>query len=303
MISQLQAKAGELLSEKKVDLIIGYEKVASDNQVTPCFIEEEKEAGKLCWNEYCVYNLSRYLVEIRREEEGRKLPSQSGEGSVPKIVGIVAKGCDVKSIIGLIQEKQVRREELVIIGVECGGVRSQDTGEVDSQKCRDCQVHIPPEYDILIKNREKVEDKGKEKEKGLLLEVRKIEAKSIEERWLYWQTEFSRCIRCYACRQICPLCFCKECITDKTSPQWILPSPSSSANTVWNLVRAFHLAGRCIGCGECERACPVNIPLAKLNKKLEKEIKEMFAYEAGLDTNAKPPLADFRQDDPQEFIR
>ncbi len=300
MISQLQAKARELFKEKKVDLIVGYEKIPDGNQVTPCFIEKEKEVERLFWNEDCVYNLSRYLVEIRREE-GEKLPSQSGEGSVPKIIGIVAKGCDVKSIIGLIQEKQVKREEVVIIGVECEGVRSQDGDEMISQKCRECQVHVPPEYDLLIKNREKMEDKGKEKD--LLLEIGKIEAKSIEERWQYWQAEFSRCIRCYACRQICPLCFCKECITDKTLPQWISPSPSSSANTVWNLIRAFHLAGRCIGCGECERACPVNIPLAKLNKKLEKEIKQMFGYEAGLDPNSKPPLADFRQDDPQEFIR
>lgn len=302
MIGELQAKARELFKEKKVDLIIGYEKTANGNQVTPCFIEKEKEVERLFWNEDCVYNLSRYLVEIRREE-GEKLPSQSGEGSVPKIIGIVAKGCDIKSIIGLIQEKQVRREEVVIIGVECEGVRSQDGDQMISQKCRDCQVHIPAEYDIFIKNREKMEDKGREKEKDLLLEIEKIEAKSVEERWQYWQAEFSRCIRCYACRQICPLCFCKECITDKTLPQWISPSPSSSANTVWNLVRAFHLAGRCIGCGECERACPVNIPLAKLNKKLEKEIKQMFGYQAGLDPNSKPPLADFRQDDPQEFIR
>lgn len=302
MIRELQAKARELLKEKKVDLIIGYEKTTNGNQATPCFIEKEKEVERLFWNEDCVYNLSRYLVEIRREEE-KKLPSQSGEGSVPKIIGIVAKGCDIKSIIGLIQEKQVKREEVVIIGVECKGVRSQDGDEMISQKCGDCQVHIPSEYDILIKNREKMEGKVKEKEKDLLLEIEKIEAKSVEERWQYWQAEFSRCIRCYACRQICPLCFCKECITDKTLPQWILPSPSSSANTVWNLVRAFHLAGRCIGCGECERACPVNIPLAKLNKKLEKEIKQMFGYEAGLDPNSKPPLADFRQDDPQEFIR
>lgn len=302
MIRELQAKARELLREKKVDLIIGYEKTANGNQSTPCFIEEEKEVEKLSWNEDCVYNLSRYLVEIRREEAGRS-PSKSGQEVVSRTVGIVAKGCDVKSIIGLIQEKQIKREEVVIIGVECEGVRSEHGEEMISQKCRDCQVHVPPEYDILIKNREKAEEKRKRKEKDLLLEVEEIEAKSVEERWQYWQTEFSRCIRCYACRQICPLCFCKECITDKTLPQWISPSPSSSANTVWNLVRAFHLAGRCIGCGECERACPVNIPLAKLNKKLEKEIKEMFGYEAGLDPNTKPPLADFRQDDPQEFIR
>ncbi|MFQ5834756.1 MAG: 4Fe-4S dicluster domain-containing protein [bacterium] len=301
MIRELQAKARELLKEKKVDLIIGYEKTLNGNEVTPSFIEKEKEVEKLFWNEDCVYNLSRYLVEIR-QEEAEKSPSKSGEKPASKIVGIVAKGCDVRSIIGLIQEKQIKREEVMIIGVECDGVRSQDRGEMVSQKCRYCEVHIPKEYDILIKNKEKVEEE-RGKEKNPYVEIEEMEAKSIKERWLYWQAEFSRCIRCYACRQICPMCFCKECIADKTMPQWILPSPSPQANTVWNLVRAFHLAGRCIDCGECERACPVNIPLRKLNKKLEKEINQMFGYEAGLDPSTKPPLADFRQDDPQEFIR
>jgi Na+-translocating ferredoxin:NAD+ oxidoreductase RnfC subunit len=67
-------------------------------------------------------------------------------------------------------------------------------------------------------------------------------------------------------------------------------------------MRAFHLAGRCIGCGECERVCPMGLPLMKLNKKIEKEIKELFDYKPGIDTEQKPLLAMFKPDDPEEFI-
>jgi len=67
-------------------------------------------------------------------------------------------------------------------------------------------------------------------------------------------------------------------------------------------MRAFHLAGRCVGCGECERACPVNIPLMELNKKLTKDVKELFEYTSGIEVEEKPLFGTFKPDDPEEFI-
>jgi formate hydrogenlyase subunit 6/NADH:ubiquinone oxidoreductase subunit I len=283
MVEQLRAKAKELLKNGKVEVIIGYQRSNNSIFTTPCFIEAEDDASHLVWDEHCVYNLSLYLKEIKKR------------------VGIVAKGCDVKSIIALVQENQIDRDQAKIIGVECQG-QVDEKGQ-SLEKCQTCQVHIPRIYDVLIRSKtslSKYEPAESANEYG---GVKELEAKSTPERWRFWQQQFEKCIRCYACRQICPLCYCSECITEKTMPQWILPSPSLSGNTTWNVVRAFHLAGRCIDCGECERACPVNIPLRKLNKKLEKEIKAMFDYVPGLDPKKKPPLIDFRMDDPEEFVR
>jgi Na+-translocating ferredoxin:NAD+ oxidoreductase RnfC subunit len=89
------------------------------------------------------------------------------------------------------------------------------------------------------------------------------------------------------------MCYCKECISERNIPQWIGQSPSLKGNFEWNVVRAFHLAGRCVECGECERACPVNIPLMKLNKKMMKEMKELFDYTSGEKSDAKPAICDF----------
>ncbi|NOX96718.1 MAG: coenzyme F420 hydrogenase [Nitrospirae bacterium] len=313
MIKRLQEKVGKLLREKKVALVIGYEMAGDGISTTPCFIEREDEVERLVWNEHCVYNLSRYLIETR---ELASSPS-------PKI-GVVAKGCDVKSIIGLIQENQIKRDEVVIIGMECEGqfdVEGERQFKVEGlklkdkdkdkdkegkllEKCKACEVHIPKVYDLLIKDdRNSGAPEPQSPEVNAYAQVEELEGKSQEERWQYWKKEFARCIKCYACRQVCPLCFCPQCIADQTLPQWISPSPSLKGNTTWNIVRAFHLAGRCIDCGECERACPMKIPLRKINKKLGKEIKEMFDYEAGLDSEAKPPLADFKLEDPEEFIR
>jgi formate hydrogenlyase subunit 6/NADH:ubiquinone oxidoreductase subunit I len=297
MTKKLREEVKKLFQEKKVDLVMGYEMAGDGISTTPCFIKSEDEVERLVWNEHCIYNLSRYLIEAK----------DFTSSPAPK-VGIVAKGCDVKSIVGLLQEHQVEREALVIIGVECEkqfkveNLKSKGDKEEPLEKCKTCEVHTPKLYDVLIKNPQlSTMDQGPST--AVHAPGEELEAKSPEEREKYWEKEFSRCIKCYACRQVCPLCFCPQCIADETLPQWIPPSPSLKGNTVWNIVRAFHLAGRCIGCGECERACPMKIPLGKINKKLGKEIKEMFDYKAGMDPEAKPPLADFKLEDPEEFIR
>ena len=124
-----------------------------------------------------------------------------------------------------------------------------------------------------------------------------------DARWAWWSAEFARCVRCHACREVCPLCFCERCLADKTTPQWIESSPHARGNVAWNISRALHLAGRCVGCGECERACPADIPLGLLNAKLAAVVADRFDYRAGDDPSVPSPIGTFRADDEQEFIR
>jgi len=293
MVETLRSKAKELLKNKQVELIIGYQRAADGVSARPCFIENDLDTDSLIWDAYCVYNLSNYL----KDYPGKK-------------IGIVVKKCDLKSIAVLLQENQLKRENLFIIEVECQGVidekRLKAAGlQVQNigfaQKCKKCPQATFLSSDYLIK------DKGEKRKNPDDYDeyepVRKMEAKAISERLKFWEKEFSRCIRCYACRQVCPMCYCPRCVAEQTMPSWFSKAADFGGNLSWNLIRAMHLAGRCIDCGECERVCPVGIPLREINKKIEKDVKEFFHYEAGSNPEMAPLFACFDKSDPDSFIK
>ena len=132
--------------------------------------------------------------------------------------------------------------------------------------------------------------------------VAPIEEMPVDERWAYWQKKLKSCIRCYACRQACPLCYCKRCIVEKSEPQWVETSAHERGNLAWNVARAFHLTGRCVGCGECERVCPMDIPLNTLNQKMAKLVDEWFEFRSGTAPDEEAPFTTFKLDDSEEGI-
>ena len=294
MIDEIKKHVKTLFKDKKVDLIIGYKRSDDGVGAGPYFLFKEEDADKLIWDAYCVYNLSNYLKEF----PGKR-------------IGIITKGCDVKSIIVLLAENQLKRENIIVIGLECAGVINEKKSSLDreaslrvgfNEKCRGCKPSTPSLYDILIKEKEQ-KNKLTGGDEDPYNSVRKFEAKSIQEKFKFWQNEFQRCIRCYACRQICPLCYCPKCVADQAMPAWFSKAVSLKGNFAWNVTRAMHLAGRCIDCGECERACPVGIPLRDMNKKIEKDVKELFGYKAGSSVEEKPLLSSFDKSDPEDWIR
>ncbi|MCK5558909.1 MAG: 4Fe-4S dicluster domain-containing protein [Candidatus Hydrogenedentes bacterium] len=279
MIEELRQKARELLESGEVDLVIGYGQGSDPTRTMPVFIRRPEDCDQLVWNKHCYNNLTSYLTWPELKTRGKR--------------AVVCKGCDAKTIVVLCTENQINRDDVVVIGLSCEGV-----GNPLLSKCEFCDVRTPGIYDILI---------GPElpplSKDNLFEDVRQVEARDAAERWEFWREQFSGCIKCYACRQACPLCYCTQCIVERNQPQWVPTSSHPKGNFAWNVVRAMHLAGRCIGCGECERVCPSNIPLMLANKKLAQVVEEQFKYESGYDIDVPLPMVSFMPDDSDELFK
>jgi len=263
---KLRDVAKSLLAEKKVDVVIGYEERLG--VVSPFFAETPEDAGKLVFNDRCVNNLTVYLLDP--ELKGKK-------------AGIVVKGCDSRALIELIKQNQVKRDDVYAIGVCCSGVKDDKKGSRLLYKCGICRYPNPLVYDVLLND--KIDIKAAKVVEDDYSDISEIEKMSYSGRREFWKKEFDKCVKCFACRNVCPVCYCKNCVLEDESMV-------SKSGDVWmfHLTRAFHVTGRCVSCGECERVCPAGIPLTKLYRKLEKEIKNKFNYESGINAGDSLPL-------------
>ena len=232
---RLREKVSNLIDDLK--MVIGYTKSNIPLRVNPLFIEKKEEIDNLIFNNLCINNLATYSYFLSQEINGK--------------IGMILKPCDVKAIVQLLAEDLIDRDKIKIISVECNGVIDSKkvqkkinglkiasveisdniikigTSEKDfefniedvyAEKCYVCSIYDkPPIFDEFIENDKKFNIKQK-KEYEDLLEFEKL---SLEEINSFWEEEFSRCIRCYACRNICPLEICRDrCITQLDQPHW-----------------------------------------------------------------------------------
>jgi ferredoxin len=318
MEQKLRRKAAALLEQGKVDLIIGFAGGSLKFTTSPLVTSDKDDARRLVINPFIANNLSVFLTGVK----GR--------------VGIVAKGCDSRSIVSLLKDNKLAREDVFIIGVPCSGIIdlakveklvARDRDEIDDitrdgdkvtvavdgkasefasrdvlfDNCLACELPTPQEYDLLLGEPTPVADD--ESKKASQEEIVRLKAMSPDERWHFWRDEFGRCIRCYACRNICPSCFCERCFVEEAEPTWVQPIPRWQDNLIFQITRNIHVAGRCTDCGECERACPVNIPLRSLTREMYDIVDGLFSYQAGRDKEAPPPLACYEASDVEDFIR
>ena len=303
----------KLLKNKEVDVFIGYKKGTVPMMNEPVLITDPDQVETLYWDSFCALNLCNYLT--KRTDK----------------IGIVATGCNSRNIATHIVENQIKRDQLYIVGVPCEGmidhravmrtikqreitdfreegdrftVVGKDFEETFEKKtflqdnCATCTHRNPVIYDEMVG--EPVEEQT---DVAPFKDVEKIEQMAPEKRQGFFARLISRCLRCYACRNACPLCYCPTCFVDESTPQWVGKSIDPTDTLTFHFLRAYHCAGRCTDCGACERVCPVGIKMRQFTKKLNKDCQELFSWEAGLTLDQRPPLDVYSPDDYNEFIK
>lgn len=317
LVSIIQKVLGE------TGLVLGWTATGAGGVAAPERFHTADEAGAAIFDSTCVHNLAVHLPRLK-----------------DRAVGIVAKACDARSIVELIVEREVDRERVKIITVNCPemldvkaiwrrygyGAAIADDGDgalringeqVDraayiQAKCLGCEDGLPVIYNEVVGGTEKAGDVGAAGGAKLaaddaesvasssisanagLQHREDFQAMNTGERRAFWREQYARCIRCHACREACPMCYCRDvCIMQTSDPHWTGGGINAGEAEMMQLIRINHLAGRCTGCGECERACPVGIPLMLLMEEQNRAVEEMFDYRAGVDPEAKPPLLTF----------
>ncbi|MBU0704826.1 MAG: 4Fe-4S dicluster domain-containing protein [Chloroflexi bacterium] len=276
LTQQIRDQARQLLEGDQVDCVIGYE-TGPRGSARPAFIYDPAEADRLIWSADCVHNLVTYLHD-------KKKPPRRGEE--PPRVGVVVKPCDSRSVNVLLAEQQIERERVFLIGVACNLPESSEAfGKVVPARCARCTDRVPVIYDLLL---------GEPPETTLAEEdwadLARVEEMSHSERLAFWLREFDRCIRCYACRQVCPGCYCTTCMFERDDGLWVDAGIEVGQKHVFHLGRALHLAGRCVECDECERVCPMGLPLSLLNRRLVREVETLYGHRAGREEALTPLL-------------
>lgn len=305
-------KAKELLSNNTVDRVFGWKRGEFDYDVTPAlFTSADELQNEFVWNGFCGANFSKYLINETRKSENKVL--------------VFLKPCDTYSFNQLLTEHRFDRDKVYAIGVPCNGMidvnkikESADgisavdfdgddvivhtlydgdlTLKADNllpDRCVNCKSKKHVAYDELLGTDGDVIDSHR------FDEVEKLEKMTPDERFAFWQGELSRCIRCNACRDVCPACTCEKCVFDNANSGVENKAAANSfEEKMFHIIRAFHVAGRCTDCGECSRVCPQHIPLHLLNRKFIKDIDEFYGdYQAGAEVGSRAPIVDYTTDD------
>ncbi len=311
-IKKIRELAADLLEKGEVERVIGFANGTIPMATRPIAIQSKQDTQKLVFNSTCGLNLANFASK----EKGK--------------IGIIAKGCDSRNIVTHIVENQIQRDQVYIIGVPCSGmvakakiaglfedeitqfVEDGDTLTVTSlsksltlkkqdylrDNCSLCTHRNPVLYDVLATDL--VEEQVLETP---FPDVDRIEAMDADSKWQHFNDLTKNCIRCYACRNACPLCYCPTCFVDEAGPQWVGKGQNKTDVDTFHFLRGFHCAGRCTDCGACVEACPMGINVRDFTRKLNKDALELFGWEAGLDITKRPPLDAYSPQDPDDFIK
>lgn len=310
-IEELMLKrASEMLENGEVERVIGWKRGENYYDNSPATFTKGNLDG-FVYNSFCGANLSKYLV---------------AESKKPGKILIFLKPCDTYSFNQLVTEHRIVRENIYVIGIECQGkldlnrINAEGIDGIVNIEENGAELNIDTLYGkktlkksnaLLIKCDTCKSKKFAVADETIVInemfdnaeerfdQVKKLEMMTEEERYAFWQAELSKCIRCNACRNVCPACTCLNCVFDNDKSGIAGKANADSfEEKLFHIIRSYHVAGRCTDCGECSRVCPQNIPLHLINRKYIKDMNDFYGeYQAGETVNPLNPVVDYTLSD------
>lgn len=305
----IRNKSKALLENKQVEAVLGFSRGTLPMARRPFLARTPQQAEHLCWDSFCLMNLAKF---IPTDFEGK--------------IAVIAKGCDWRNLFVHQQEGRIDlKDKVMVLGVICEGmldpekisvaaggmerildIACEDSminvqlvdGELQLEKetlyrqaCLECIRSHPLSADDWIMKPDNAKpplDIYEEEAPHLL------ESADPESRLEQLRDMFKQCLMCFACRDACPLCYCNQCFVDTEKSHWLSTQSPLDSVLDFHFFRAHHIAGRCTDCGACESACPMNIPVRQLVKKLNTDIEKATGYIPGIETETEPPMGTFR---------
>ena len=209
-MDKIRAKVKDLLQSGQVAAYIGY--AMQDSHPLPHVFTKDNLAAldnAIVPPDNARYPLDKILLQL-----AAKYPD--------KAFAIQVRGCDERGLNELYKWGQLDPDNVVLVGVACT--------QTQADYC-ECPGHFPS-----------VVDYGERcNPVGLSARVSRIEGLAGDAALSEWTAHFARCVKCYGCRNVCPMCFCKDCSLEHPD---LMSIGSVPPDTIFQLVRAIHMAGR-----------------------------------------------------------
>ena len=258
MIESIKTKVGELLGSGEIKGFLGL--AEKHGHIAPHLFQSGDDLDNMVLGDVksagdARYPLNKYLINICKAYPKDKF-------------GVLVRGCDDRGLTTLYTWNQLNPNKIVPVGITC-----------PQELANACECSEPYPANITA---------GEKADGCTSQSVADVDALVLTDRFSFWMSEFVKCIKCYGCSNICPMCFCNDCSLkcDELVKSGELPPEIP----VFHHTRAMHMVGRCIDCGLCEETCPAHIPLRTLYKKVNSILADNFDFTTGIKRGQRSPL-------------